>query len=77
MNSLPTRLPKVPISFRIGYRGEAYLEFIMSMHCLMHIIAGYKDLGIDYLCEWLVGDNPTRILFGIQVKTSDMIEAES
>jgi hypothetical protein len=64
-------LPKVNESFRIGNRGEAYLEFIMSKHCLMHKIAGYKDIGIDYLCEWLVGNSPTRILFGIQVKTSD------
>lgn len=32
---------------------------------------GYKDIGIDYLCEWILGDNPTRVLFGIQVKTSD------
>ena len=63
-----TRLPKVPDSFRIGNRGEAYLEFILSRHCLMHKIAGYKDVGIDYLCEWLVEDSPTRILFGIQVK---------
>ena len=76
MNNSHTRLPKVPISFRIGNRGEAYLEFIMSKHCLMHKIAGYKDIGIDYLCEWLVGDSPTRILFGIQVKTSDMSGVE-
>lgn len=70
-NSKPD-LPKVPESFRIGNRGEAYLEFIMSKHCLMHKIAGYKDIGIDYICEWLVGESPTRILFGIQVKTSDL-----
>lgn len=66
------RIPKVQKSFRIGNRGEAYLEFIMSKHCLMHKIAGYKDVGIDYLCEWLVEDSPTRILFGVQVKTSDI-----
>lgn len=72
MSDSKTKLPKVPESFRIGNRGEAYLEFIMSKHCLMHKIAGYKDIGIDYLCEWLIGDSPTRILFGVQVKTSDI-----
>jgi hypothetical protein len=76
MNNARTRLPKVPESFRIGNRGEAYLEFIMSRHCLMHKIAGYKDVGIDYRCEWLVEDSPTRILFGIQVKTSDISNVE-
>ncbi len=76
MDNSRTELPKVPESFRIGNRGEAYLEFIMSKYCLMHKIAGYKDIGIDYLCEWLVGDSPTRILFGIQVKTSDLSGVE-
>jgi hypothetical protein len=71
MNNSRTELPRVLESFRTGNRGEAYLEFIMSKYCLMHKIAGYKDVGIDFLCEWLVGDSPTRILFGIQVKTSD------
>jgi len=69
-------LPKVPISFRIGNRGEAFLEFIMSKHCLMHKIAGYKDIGLDFLCEWLVEGSPTRIIFGVQVKTSDIKEIE-
>ena len=76
MDNSRKKLPKVPESFRIGNRGEAYLEFIMSRHCLMHKIAGYKDVGIDYLCEWLVEDSPTRILFGIQVKTSDISNVE-
>ena len=76
MNNPIKKLPKVPDSYRIGNRGEAYLEFIMSKHCLMHKIAGYKDIGIDYLCEWLVENNPTRILFGIQVKTSDINNVE-
>lgn len=76
MSDLLTKLPKVPKSFRIGNRGEAYLEFVMSKHCLMHKIAGYKDIGIDYICEWLIGDSPTRILFGVQVKTSDINSVE-
>lgn len=63
--------PTVHESFRIGNRGEAFLEFIMSKHCLMHKVAGYKDVGIDYICEWLNGGKPSRILFGIQVKTTE------
>lgn len=72
MENTQIKGPKIPESYRIGNRGESYLEFIMSKHCLMHKIAGYKDVGIDCLCEWMVGDSPTRILFGIQVKTSDI-----
>ena len=47
-------LPKILESFRTGNRGEAFLEFIMSKHCLMHKTVGYKDVGIDYICEWLL-----------------------
>lgn len=64
-------LPTILESHRVGNRGEAFLEFIMSKHCLMHRIVGYKDVGIDYICEWLKGNIPSRILFGIQVKTSE------
>jgi hypothetical protein len=76
MDKSNTNLPKVLDSFRIGNRGEAFLEFIMSKHCLMHKIAGYKDTGIDYICEWLFDNSPTRILFGIQIKTSDITDVE-
>jgi len=69
-------LPTILESFRIGNSGEAYLEFIMSKHCLMHKISGYKDIGLDYICEWLVGSSPTRILFGVQVKTSGLENVE-
>ena len=65
------KLPTILESYRTGNRGEAFLEFIMSKHCLMHKIIGYKDIGIDYICEWLNNDVPSRILFGIQVKTSE------
>jgi len=64
-------LPIILETFKIGNRGEAFLEFIMSKYCLMHKIVGYKDIGIDYICEWLNGSTPSRILFGIQVKTSE------
>lgn len=65
------KLPSVLETHRIGNRGEAFLEFIMSKHCLMNKIVGHRDVGVDYICEWLYGDAPTRILFGIQVKTTE------
>lgn len=64
-------LPKILKSYTIGNRGEAFLEFMMSKHALMHKVVGYKDIGLDYLCEWITEGNPSRVLFGIQVKTSD------
>jgi hypothetical protein len=64
-------LPTVLESHRIGNRGEAFLEFLMSQYCLMNKVVGYRDVGIDYICEWLNGDTPSRILFGIQVKTTE------
>ena len=70
------KLPTILESYRIGNRGEAFLEFIMSKRCLMHKIVGYKDVGIDYICEWLNGNIPSRILFGIQVKTSERNDIE-
>ncbi len=63
--------PRVLETLRIGNRGEAFLEFIMSKNCIMHSITGYKDIGIDYICEWLDKDTPSRLLFGIQVKTTE------
>lgn len=65
------KLPSVLETHRIGNRGEVFLEFIMSKHCLMNKIVGHRDVGVDYICEWLHGDAPTRILFGIQVKTTE------
>lgn len=48
----------------------------MSKHFLLHKINGYKDVGIDYLGELLVEDTPSRIIFGIQVKTSENMKVE-
>ncbi len=35
----------------------------------MHKIDGSKDVGIDMICEWVNGEKPTQIMFGVQVKT--------
>ncbi len=41
----------------------------MCDYCLPHQVVGPKDIGIDYICEWVYGDRPTGFLFIVQVKT--------
>ena len=53
-----------------GIKGEAFFETLITDYALPHHIVGSKDLGVDYICEWVHGDNPTGILFAVQVKTS-------
>jgi hypothetical protein len=54
---------------KAGIKGEAFFEALISDYALPHHIVGSKDLGIDYICEWVYGDRPTGFLFGVQVKT--------
>ncbi len=54
---------------RAGIKGEAFFEALIVEYALPHHIVGSKDLGIDYLCEWVHGDRPTGFLFAVQVKT--------
>lgn len=60
-------------SHQLGNKGEAFFESLMSEHALVHKIVGSKDMGFDFLCEWVYGENPTRLLFGVQVKSSRRI----
>ena len=53
---------------RTCIRGEAFFELLISEYAIPHHIAGAKDLGIDYICEWSHGDRPSGILFAVQVK---------
>lgn len=57
-------------SWQTGYKGEAFFESLLSNWAIVHKIEGHKDLGLDFLCEWVYDENPTRVLFGIQVKTT-------
>ena len=52
-----------------GIRGEAFFELLITDYALPHRIVGSKDIGIDYICEWVYGDKPTGILFIVQIKT--------
>ncbi len=54
---------------QLGNKGEAFFESLISGYCLPHRIVAPKDLGIDFICEWVYGEEPTGILFAVQVKT--------
>src|SRR3989344_3941434 len=60
---------------QLGNKGEAFFEGLLSEHALVHRIDRSKDLGFDFLCEWVSGESPTRLLFGVQVKTRSKMEA--
>jgi len=58
---------------KIGNKGSAYIEYLMTDYCLMHRIDESKDLGNDYLCEWVFEENPCGVLFLSQIKTRTAI----
>jgi hypothetical protein len=60
---------KYTLQARRGIRGEAFFESLVCNYCIPHHIVGSKDIGIDYICEWVYGDKPTGILFAVQIKT--------
>jgi hypothetical protein len=54
---------------KAAIKGEAFFEALVSDYSVPHHIVGSKDVGIDYICEWVYGDKPTGILYAVQVKT--------
>lgn len=54
---------------KAAIKGEAFFEALVSDYSVPHHIVGPKDIGIDYICEWVYGDRPTGILYAVQVKT--------
>jgi len=54
---------------QLGNRGEAFFEALITHYALVHKITGSKDIGLDFLCEWICGSQPTQLLFGVQIKT--------
>lgn len=54
---------------KVGVKGEAFFESLVSDYCIPHHIVGAKDIGLDYICEWVHGDRPTGVLFAVQIKT--------
>lgn len=66
-------MAKYPKSKQLGNKGESFFESLISDYALVHKIDGSKDVGVDFLCEWVHDENPTRLLFGVQVKTRSRI----
>jgi hypothetical protein len=60
---------QVTAQAKAGIKGEAFFESLVSDYSLPHHIVGSKDLGVDYICEWVYGDRPSGILYAVQVKT--------
>jgi hypothetical protein len=56
-------------------KGEAFFESLISENCLAHRIFAPKDLGIDFICEWVHDDEPTGVIFASQVKTFSEINS--
>ncbi len=54
---------------QLGNKGEAFFENLFSEHALVHKIDRSKDMGLDFLCEWVHGESPSQLMFGVQVKT--------
>ena len=54
---------------KAAIKGEAFFEALVSDYSIPHHVVGLKDVGIDYICEWVFGDKPTGVLFAVQVKT--------
>jgi len=55
---------------QLGNKGTAYLEAMLSDYAIVHRIDEAKDIGCDLICEWVNKENPSRLLFFIQIKTS-------
>ncbi len=60
---------KYTVQARRGIKGEAFFESLVSDYCIPHHVIGPKDIGVDYICEWVYGDRPTGVLFAVQIKT--------
>jgi hypothetical protein len=60
---------KYTVQAKAAIKGEAFFEALVSDYSVPHHIMGLKDVGIDYICEWVYGDRPTGILYAVQVKT--------
>jgi len=58
-------MPKYLKSKQIGNKGEAFFESLISEYAIAHKIDSSKDVGLDFLCEWVYGEKPTQLLFGV------------
>lgn len=54
---------------KAAIKGEAFFETLVSDYSIPHHIVGSKDIGLDYICEWVYGNRPAGILYAVQIKT--------
>jgi len=64
-------MAKYSVNLQKSNRGEAFLMFLLSKRVLANKISGANDIGLDFLCEWVYNEDPSGLLFAIQVKTVD------
>lgn len=62
-------MSKFTVQAKTCIKGEAFFESLIAEYAIPHHIEGAKDLGADYLCEWSYDDEPSGILFTVQVKS--------
>lgn len=62
-------LPEYAESAQTCIKGESFFASLIAQYAIPHHVTGQKDVGLDYICEWVHGENPTGVLFGVQVKT--------
>jgi hypothetical protein len=58
-----------------GNIGQSMFEALVSQYAVPNKIDESKDIGIDYICEWKNGNEPTGIMFTAQVKNYPSKEA--
>ncbi len=61
-------MKKYSISNEKGDVGETLFASIVRKYAVPHKIDTSKDIGVDFLCEWKNGENPTGVIFAAQVK---------
>jgi hypothetical protein len=72
MNKNENAYKKYTLQAKRGIKGEAFFESLISQYALANHIVGPKDLGIDFICQWVYEGRPTEILFAVQIKTFDV-----
>jgi hypothetical protein len=60
---------KFTLQAKTCIKGEAFFESLVAEYSIPHHIVGPKDIGVDYICEWVHGDKPTGVLYAVQIKT--------
>ena len=65
------KLPQYTKEKMKGNIGEALVQYLLSDFCLVHKIDGSNDIGNDFICELIRDENPTNLLFYVQLKYTD------